>query len=64
MSEPGRDQSRNAAAGSLTLAELARQQHAEVVHDTTELAADVWDSDEELDEFLADLRASRDASLG
>ena len=28
-----------------------------------ELALDVWDSDEELDAFLADLRASRESGL-
>lgn len=45
------------------LEELARDQHATPVRDIAELRADVWDSDEELDEFLADWRASRDASL-
>ncbi len=52
-----------AAAESLTLEELARLQHAVPVADADELAADVWESDEELDEFLADLRASRRSSL-
>ncbi|MHB1537837.1 MAG: hypothetical protein ACYCST_21710 [Acidimicrobiales bacterium] len=45
------------------LEELARDQHATTVRDIVELRADVWGSDEELDEFLADWRASRDASL-
>lgn len=45
------------------LEELARGQHATPVREITELRAEVWDSDEELDEFLADWRASRDASL-
>lgn len=45
------------------LEELARDQHAQPVRDIAELRADVWDSDKELDEFLADWRASRDASL-
>ena len=45
------------------LEELARDQHATAVHNIAELRADVWGSDEELDEFLADWRASRDASL-
>jgi len=45
------------------LEELAREQHATPVRDIAELRADVWGSDEELDEFLADWRASRDASL-
>ena len=43
--------------------ELARHQNAAVVQETAELAAEIWDSDEELDEFHADLRASRNASL-
>jgi hypothetical protein len=30
--------------------------------DVSGLAADIWESDEELDAFLADLRASRDGS--
>lgn len=51
-------------AASLSLAELARLQHAEPVTDSSELAADIWDSDEELDAFLADLRESRNSSLG
>lgn len=48
---------------ALTLDELAQRCHATPVADAKELAADVWESDEELDAFLADLRASRDASL-
>lgn len=49
-------------AASLTIEELGRAQHASQVMTAEELAADIWESDEELDEFLADLRASRDAS--
>jgi hypothetical protein len=45
------------------LEELARDQHARPVQDIEELRADVWDSEEDLDEFLADWRARRDASL-
>jgi hypothetical protein len=45
------------------LEELARDQHARPVTDIEELRLDVWSSDEELEEFLADWRASRDASL-
>lgn len=52
-----------ADAASLTLEELARLQGATTVSDVSELLADVWDSDEELDAFLADLRASRCSSL-
>jgi hypothetical protein len=43
--------------------DLARAQHATVVTDSHELADEIWDSDDELDAFLADLRASRNASL-
>jgi len=46
-----------------TIEDLARAQHAEPVADPAELAADIWESDAELEEFLADLRASRNASL-
>lgn len=49
--------------GMSVLEELAREQHARPVLDIEELRADVWSSDEELDEFLVDWRASRDASL-
>lgn len=45
------------------LEELARDQHARPVHSIDELRADVWASEDELDEFLADWRASRDSSL-
>ena len=48
---------------AVTLDELARRCHAKPVADANELAADIWESDEELDAFLTDLRASRDASL-
>lgn len=45
------------------LEELARDQHARPVSDVKELRLDVWSSAQELDEFLADWRNSRDASL-
>lgn len=45
------------------LDELARDQNAPAVANIEELRANVWPSDEELDEFLADWRASRDSSL-
>lgn len=48
-----------AAGRGLTIADLARQQHAEEVRDPRELASDLWESDEELQSFLADLRGSR-----
>jgi hypothetical protein len=46
-----------------TIDELARSQGAQVVEDVHDLVDEIWASDEELDAFLADLRASRDASL-
>jgi hypothetical protein len=46
-----------------TIEDLARAQHAEPVADPEELAADIWESDAELEAFLADLRAARNASL-
>lgn len=61
VSEQGEVQAGTAALG---LGDLARLQGAVAVSDPEELTAKVWDSDEELDEFLADLRASRHASLG
>jgi len=51
------------AVPSPTIDDLARAQRAEIVSDPKDLAVDIWESDEELDEFLADLRASRNASL-
>lgn len=48
---------------SLSLDELARRYDLKPLHDSEELAVDIWESDEELDAFLADVRASRDASL-
>jgi hypothetical protein len=47
----------------VTIEDLARAQHAGPVADPGKLAADIWESDAELEEFLADLRASRNASL-
>jgi len=49
---------------SLTISELARLQPTDPVQDPKELAVDIWETDEELEEFLADLRACRNASLG
>jgi hypothetical protein len=44
---------------SLTMAELAALQQVQPVASVEKFAADIWDSDEELDEFLHDLRSSR-----
>jgi len=63
MSEQ-RDDNVTAAATPLAIDELAQLQHAVEVHGLGELAADIWESDEELDEFLADLHSSRHSSLG
>ena len=46
-----------------TIEDLARAQHVEPVADPEDLAADIWESDAELQAFLADLRAARNASL-
>lgn len=59
-----REEAQIAASTPLAIDELARLQHAEPVRDAQELTADIWESDEELEAFLADLRSSRDASLG
>jgi hypothetical protein len=47
----------------LGIDELAQLQNARSVCDVRELGADISDSDDDLDAFLADLRASRRASL-
>lgn len=52
-----------APSKALTINDLARLQQATEVGSLGELAADIWDSDEELVEFLADLRSSRSSSL-
>ncbi len=45
------------------VARLAAQQGLRSLEDARDLAADIWESDEELDEFLRDVRRSRNASL-
>ena len=45
-----------------TIEELAAAQGVKPMVSTEEWAADIFESDEELEAFLADLRASRDAS--
>jgi len=52
------------ASTMLSIDELARLYHAEEIRDPEELAADIWESDEELEAFLVDLRSTRDTSLG
>jgi hypothetical protein len=51
------------ASRGLSLDDLARQNPVRVAGDLSEFVAQIWDSDEELDAFLADLHASRSASL-
>jgi hypothetical protein len=50
-------------AGSRALDERARNRDARPVADTSDLVTDLWESDDELDAFLADLRVSRGQSL-
>jgi len=57
------DDHETTAALSPTLEELARLQHAEPVGPDDLVDDDIWESDEELDAFLADLRAARNSSL-
>jgi hypothetical protein len=51
-------------ARSVSIEELARQQGVLPVESVEDMRADLWDSDEELEQFLADVRASRQADLG
>ena len=46
-----------------TIEELAAAQGVMPMESTEEWAADIFESDEELEAFLADVRASRNASL-
>jgi hypothetical protein len=58
-----RHESHESTWSAPTIDEFARAQDARVVGDSRDLADEVWESDDELDDFLADLRASRNASL-
>jgi len=61
----GRDFSRFLpGARSASVEELARQQGVRPVVSLEDMRADLWESDEELEEFLADVRASRQADVG
>jgi hypothetical protein len=51
-------------ARSVSIEELARQQGVQPVESVDDMRVDLWDSDEELEQFLDDLRASRQADLG
>ena len=66
MTEPGRVEYPNGASRHPSLDELARDKGLRPVRSLEDLelfALDVWDSDEDLDAFLADVRASRDADV-
>jgi len=51
-------------ARTVSVEELARQQGVSPVVWVEDMRADLWDSDEELEAFVADVRASRQADLG
>jgi hypothetical protein len=49
---------------SVPIEELARQQGVRPFKPGDDVRADLWDSDEEFEAFLADVRASRQADVG
>ncbi len=49
---------------SAAIEDLARAQQAQPVHDPGELGDDIWESDAELQAFLADLKAARTVWVG
>jgi hypothetical protein len=59
-----KDFSKLLPARTLSIEELARQQGVQPVESVDDMRADLWDSDEELEQFLADVRACRQADLG
>ncbi|MGH8993877.1 MAG: hypothetical protein ACRDZ7_20385 [Acidimicrobiia bacterium] len=65
--EPRSDESRPTTEVQLAqdadLDAISRAIGAKPLASLDELALDVWDSDEELDAFLADLRTSRESGL-
>ena len=62
MVNPVDEQSGPLPADELTFDELARRQGVEPVRSLAELAQpDLWESDEEYEDFLTDLYASRRA---
>ena len=48
----------------VSVEELARQQGVRPIQPGEDMSADLWDSDEEFDAFLADVRESRQADVG
>jgi hypothetical protein len=66
VTEPQQVDEPQPAALRLTLEELARMKGLkplESIDDLEAFALDVWDSDEDLQAFLADVQASRHADL-
>lgn len=67
MTDPQRvDEPQHSAPRRPSLDELARDKGLKAIESFEDLgvfALDVWDSDEDLREFLADVRASRKADL-
>lgn len=61
--DPAKDHADAKRAAPLTLDVLARQQGVQPIGSADELRADIWESDEELDAFLAEVRRARDADL-
>ncbi|MCU1461930.1 MAG: hypothetical protein JWO37_2005 [Acidimicrobiales bacterium] len=66
MTEPQRVGEQHPSARRASLEELAHQKGlkpVESINDLEAFALDVWDSDEDLQAFLADVHASRHADL-
>jgi phage terminase Nu1 subunit (DNA packaging protein) len=55
--------SRLFGAAPVTVDDLAREQGVAPVMSGAAMGADVWDSDAEVDRFLAEVRNARDADL-
>lgn len=68
MTEPQRADDPNAPAARRPdldyLARVKGLKPVESLQDLDALSLDVWDSDDDLEAFLADVRASRDADIG
>jgi hypothetical protein len=58
-----RHESHESTLSAPTIDELARARTPASSGDSPDLADEIWESDDELADFLADLRASRNASL-
>ena len=50
-------------AQPMTIEELAAAQNVKPMRSTNEWAVDIFETDEELEAFLTDMRASRDRSI-